>query len=83
MKVESLEQLIHLSSNSNGDFVDFYVLLANGYAKSSKRILYYPNFEEFSIINEIDESYQEFHVSEIEKQSNLLEAIEKGVLFKS
>lgn len=83
MRVQSLQHLIILASNPNGDFEDFYVSIANGLAKSSKRILYHPEFEEFSMINEIDESYQEFHISEIEKQTNLVDAIQKKSLFKS
>ena len=83
MKVKNIEHLISLASNPNGDFEDFYISIANGLAKSSKRILYHPEFEEFSIINEIDESFQEIHVSEIEKQTNLVEAIRKEALFKA
>lgn len=71
-----------LASNPNGDFEDFYISIANGLCKSSKRILYHPEFEEFSMINEIDESFQEFHISEIEKKTNLVEAMQKGALFK-
>ena len=82
MRVKSIEHLISLASNPNGDFEDFYISIANGLAKSSKRILYDPKWQEFSIINEIDESYQEFQISEIEKQTNLIEAIEKGSLYK-
>jgi hypothetical protein len=81
--VKNLEHLIILASNPNGDFEDFFIPIANGYARSSKRILYHPEHEEFSILNEIDESFQEFRVSEIEKDSNLIEAIQKDALFKS
>ncbi|WP_157831418.1 hypothetical protein [Confluentibacter flavum] len=77
-----MEHLILLASNPNGDFEDFFVSIAKGFARSSKRILYHPEHEEFSIINEIDESFQEFHVSEIEKHTNLIEAIQQGALFK-
>ena len=83
MRVRNIEHLVSLASNSNGDFEDFYISIANGLAKSSKRILYHPDSEEFSMINEIDESFQEFHISEIENQSNLVEAMQKGALFKS
>ena len=82
MRVRNIEHLVSLASNSNGDFEDFYISIANGLAKSSKRILYHPDSEEFSMINEIDESFQEFHISEIENQSNLVEAMQKGALFK-
>lgn len=83
IKVNNLEHLMSLATNSNGDFEDFFIIVAGGYGKSSKRILYYPKDQEFILINEIDESCQEFHVSEIEKHTNLIEAIEKGALYKS
>ncbi len=82
MLVKSLSHLISLSSNKNGDFEDFYILIANGLAKSSKRILYHHEFDMFSMINEVDESYQEFKSSEISKETNLIKAIRAKTLFK-
>ncbi|HET8839797.1 MAG TPA: hypothetical protein VFM82_12480 [Flavobacteriaceae bacterium] len=83
MKVKNLEHLILLSTNTNGDFEQFYMLIANGLAKSSKRILYDPEHKEFSIINEIDESFQEVKLEDLSEEILLLEAIEEGMLFKS
>lgn len=83
MLVKSLEHLISLSTNLNGDFEDFYIIIANGLAISSKRILYHPKYDEFTLINEIDESFQEFHSSEIELQTNLIEAIRNKSLYKA
>jgi len=80
--IESLEQLKRLSYNKNGDFVEFFILLAGGLARSSKRISYNPNSDQFSIINEIDDSFQEVHSTKIESETNLLEAISKNSLFK-
>ena len=82
MLVENLEHLKHLATNENGDFQDFYVLLAKGLAKSRKRILFFPKFDEFAVINEIDESYQEFSTSDIELKTNLILAIGAKALFK-
>jgi hypothetical protein len=82
MLVKNLEHLKLLSNNKNGDFEDFYILVANGLARSSKRILYSPDFDEFSLIHEIDESYQEVHSSKIDIETNLVEAINNGTLFK-
>ncbi|MBC8755040.1 hypothetical protein H2O64_10180 [Kordia sp. YSTF-M3] len=82
MEVKNLEHLKELASNINGDMEGFYILLAGGLAKSSKRILYDPEYDEFSLINEIDESYQEFNSLAIGKETNLLEAISKKALFK-
>lgn len=82
MLVQNLEHLKGLANNKNGDFEDFYILLAGGLARSSKRILFDKELDEFSVINEIDESFQEFNSSEIGETTNLLEAIEKNALFK-
>jgi hypothetical protein len=83
MVVKSLEHLKELANNRNGDFEDFHIVLANGLAKSSKRILYSPEFDEFSVINEIDESFQEFNTSEITYKTNLMTAINAKELFKA
>ena len=82
MRVKNLEHLKELAFNENGDFEDFYILLANGLAKSSKRMIFHPEFDEFSLINEIDESYQEFSTSEIATKTNLISAMQAKVLFK-
>lgn len=83
MLVKNLEHLKSLSTNENGDFEDFYVLVANGLARSSKRILYDPEYHEFYLINEVDESFQEFHSSEIDNETNLIQAINAKALFKA
>ena len=81
--VKNIEHLKTLASNTNGDFIDFHILLAGGLAKSSKRILFFDDIKEFSIINEIDESYQEIHISELSKKTLLNQAIENKCLFKT
>lgn len=83
MLVKNLEHLISLSTNTNGDFEDFYILVANGLARSSKRILYHLKYDEFSLINEIDESFQEFHSSKIDEETNLIQAIKTKTLYKA
>tara|TARA_R110000850_G_C9994993_1_gene467536 strand:+ start:9138 stop:9389 length:252 start_codon:yes stop_codon:yes gene_type:complete len=80
MKVTSIDHLKELSSTSNGDFVDFYILFG-GVARSSKRIVYHAGSDEFSIIHEIDESYQEVITKNLGQETMVVEAIEKGVLF--
>lgn len=82
MLVKNLQHLKELSNNMNGDMGDFYILLAGGLSRSWKRIFYDKEFDEFSLINEIDESYQEFNSSAIGIETNLLEAISKKALFK-
>jgi len=82
MLVKNLEHLKELASNKNHDFEDFHIVLAGGLVKSCKRILYDRKIDAFSLIHEIDESYQDFKSSEIGKVTNLLEAIEKHAMFK-
>ena len=81
IQVKNLEHLKSLAMNINGDFTDFYILLAYGFAKSSKRIIFYSDVNEFYIINEIDESYQEVKTSELSMKTNLIEAINSKSLF--
>lgn len=80
--IENLEQLKKEATHPNGDLVDFFILFAGGLAKSSKRILYFPECDEFVIVHEIDESYVEVSSSNLEKETNLIEAISKKCLFK-
>ena len=82
VKVENLEHLKELASKTNGDFVDFHILLGGGLAKSSKRIQYDLQFDEFCIIHEIDESFQELKSNQLDAKTNLIEAIEKKALFQ-
>jgi hypothetical protein len=83
IQVKNIDHLKSLATRDNGDFVDFYITLAGGLAKSSKRIQYNSNFDEFSIIHEIDESYQEVIASELCNKTNIVQAIENNCLFKS
>jgi hypothetical protein len=82
MLVKNLEHLKELANNEKGDMEDYYIILAGGLSRSWKRIFYNKEYDEFSLINEIDESYQEFPSSEIGSVTNLLEAIKKKALFK-
>lgn len=78
--VKSIKQLKRLASNKNGDFVDFFVLLSK-FARSSKRIIYYDDTDEFYIINEIDDSYQELATNELASKTILVSAIQNKCLF--
>ncbi len=81
--ITSLEQLKMEAYRENGDFIDFQVVLAGGLARSSKRISYRPENNEFLIINEIDESYQEIFESDLNENSILIEAISMNCLIKT
>lgn len=79
--INDLEDLKDKAFRENGDFVDFFILVAGGLARSGKRIRYDPEYDEFSIIHEIDETYEEFKSNELESKTNLIEAIDKKSLF--
>jgi hypothetical protein len=83
IRICSLLQLKYLANNSNGDFSDFHIVLVGGLAASSKRILYHSEFDEFSIISEIDESYQEVSSANLAYETNLILAIKNGCLYRS
>lgn len=81
--ITSIDQLKQEAYRENGDFIDFQVVLAGGLAISSKRISYRPDNNEFLIINEIDESFQELSESDLNENTILIEAISKNCLFKT
>ncbi len=83
MKIESIEHLKKEANSWNDDFQHFYIVLAGGLAKSSKRIVYYPSDKLFGIINEFDESHLEVSEQELRLKTNIPEAIEKGCFYKS
>lgn len=83
-KVTSIHQLKTLANRENGDFVEFYIILAGGLARSCKRISYRPNEgKKWLIINEIDESFQELTDRNLSKKTLIFEAIEKGSFYLS
>lgn len=81
VQVENLEHLKQLSSSHGDDFADFVLLIAGGLAKSSKRIIYYRDTDEFYIINEIDDSYQEVASKDLGTETNLVAGIDNGSLY--
>jgi hypothetical protein len=82
IKVNSISHLKELAYNANGDFVEFNLYLANGLARSCKRISYRPDeTKEWLIINEIDNSYQELKDVNLSKKTPIVEAIDKGVFY--
>jgi hypothetical protein len=83
-QISSIEQLKYLAYNENGDFVEFYLSLAGGLARSCKRISYRPNEKkQWLIINEIDNSYQELLEKNLAKKTTITQAINKGAFFLS
>ncbi|MDP9047889.1 MAG: hypothetical protein M3N14_07115 [Bacteroidota bacterium] len=83
-KVTSIEHLKHLAYRENGEFVQFYIFLAGGIARSGKMISYRPKeTKNWLIINEIDDSYQELLDKNLSKRTLIVEAIDKGAFFLS
>lgn len=77
--VESMDHLKELCSQER--MSEFYVRL-NGGCRSSKRIRYYPEDEQFIVHHEIDDSWDELITEEeLHELTNIPEAIEKGALF--
>jgi hypothetical protein len=81
LKVESIDHLKTLASAQGDDFADFVLLIAGGLARSSKRIIYYHKTDEFYIINEIDESFEEVYAANLDAETNLVAGIQTGSLY--
>lgn len=80
--MEIVTSFNHLKTlcNING-FAEFHIIIANGLAKSSKRIRYFSNSKTFDIHNEIDDYWQEDITEEdFYIETKIIEAIEKNAL---
>lgn len=57
--------------------------MLKGGARSSKRIIYFPDTNRFDVFNEIDDSWQE-NLTDIQLQTDthILLAIERGAFFR-
>lgn len=83
IQVKDLNHLKELATNANGDMQDFFISLAGGLARSSKRIIYDPANNTFDIFNEIDDSFEDDLTPEqLGTRTNILGALEGGTLFK-
>lgn len=83
MQVKNLEHLKKLANSESGEMQDFFISLAGGLARSSKRISYDPLNDTFDIYNEIDDSVQDdLSPEQLASQTNIVEALELGSLFK-
>ena len=81
-RIDSIEELKKETLNANGGYVDFFILL-NGNARSSKQVSYNPETNRFSVINEIDFSYQDnLSEKQLENKTHIVLAIQSGAFFK-
>lgn len=74
-KVKDLKELRKLCRKEDGE--DFFISF--GIARSSKHISYDGNF--WYIYNEIDDSEQTLTTRELKRETNLIEALDKGALY--
>ena len=83
IKVKSLAHLKKLASNKHGDRVDFFIAVAGGAGRSSKQINYDPETGLFSLVNEIDYSFQDdLTDKDLKEQTFIVDAIEAGTFYK-
>ncbi len=83
-QISSLKQLKHHAFKENGDFVEFYLFLVGGLARSCKRISYRPNEnKQWLVINDIDDTFQELLEKDLSKKTLIVESIEKGAFYLS
>ena len=81
-KVTSVEHLKKLAYREDGEYIEFYIILAGGLARSCKRISYQPNNpKNWLIYNEIDDSFQELLDRNLSRYTMIVEAIEKGAFY--
>jgi hypothetical protein len=81
MRIKTIAQLKELAKRDSG--LDCYILL-NGRLRSSKHIRYYPDDDNFYVLNLIDDSEQELTEAQIldSEYTNIAEAMEKGALIR-
>jgi len=79
--INSLNELKSICIANDDEYVDCFILL-QGLFRSSKRILFDPQENTFSVHNEIDDSYQDDLTEEqLRTETMIIEAIEKKALF--
>ena len=77
-----MEQLKELSTYSENQYM-FECFIALGIGRSSKRLAFFPDENTWEVHNEIDDSYLEkITTNELSKQTNIVDALNKGALYK-
>ena len=77
-QIKSLDALKKLASKEGG--VEVFIQLNIG--RSFKKIDYNKDTDYWYIFNEIDDTEQELHTKDLAENTNIVEAINKGALFK-
>lgn len=79
--INSLDELKSICIENKDEYIECFILL-QGMFRSSKRILYDPSENTFSIHNEIDDSYiDDLTEDQLKSETMIIEAIEKKALF--
>ena len=83
-RINSLEELKKEAVyDDNRGMAEFFMLLAGGTCRSSKRITYYPETNTFDVHNEIDDSYEEeLTEDQLRNETHIVLAIENGAFYK-
>lgn len=77
-KINSLDELKTLCSNNPAEC---FILLNFG-LRSSKDIEYDESSDAWNILNHIDDTEQVVSTKELSEKTNIIEALEKGALYK-
>lgn len=68
--------------NINEDGCQCFVSLAGGLIKSSKQIWYYPESNTYDVHNDIDDTdFEEIDLPTLTRETNIIEALDKGALY--
>jgi hypothetical protein len=72
----------HLKSLTSPDSEEFFISLAGGLCRSSKRIQWFENENLFDVYNENDDTWEEdITEKELGEFTNIVDAIENGALY--
>ena len=82
-RISSTYALKQAAKSTKGEYAEFFIALAGGMIRSSKRILYNSKDKTFFVNNEIDDTYQEnLTLEELKSQTNVYAAIKAGQLYQ-
>ena len=77
-RIETLEELKTLASQD--DIIDCFIKFDGG-LRSSKQLEYDADRDEWYVFNEIDGEEQYLNTKELEDETNIIEALNKGSLY--
>ena len=82
-QIQTVQELKEICLLQEGGYVDFFIALSGGSLRSSKQISYNLSNNTFSIINEIDNSYQDdLTEDDLRNETNIIYAIEQKAFYQ-